>query len=145
MRVIIQRVTEASVTVNQKIINKINQGYLIFVGFNKNDTKEKIPWLSNKILTLRIFSDEKNLMNRNIIDVQGEILIISQFTLYANVNNGKRPSFDQALNSQEAKILYDLFIASLSQQITTKAGVFGADMKINSINNGPVTIIIDAD
>lgn len=145
MRVIIQRVTEASVTVNQKIINKINQGYLIFVGFNKNDTKEKIPWLSNKILTLRIFSDEKNLMNRNIIDVQGEILIISQFTLYANVNNGKRPSFDQALNSQEAKILYDLFIASLNQQITTKAGVFGADMKINSINNGPVTIIIDAD
>ena len=143
MKVVIQRVKSASVTINDKLINKIDEGLLLLVGFTPGDNKEDIAYAIHKIVNLRIFADKDGLMNKNILDVNGQILSISQFTLYANLKKGNRPSFQDAMDAQEANKLYELFNLELNKLIPTFQGVFGADMQISLINDGPVTIILD--
>lgn len=144
MKVVIQRVSQASITTNKRVINKIEEGFMILVGFHKDDTLDDINYLVNKIIKLRIFSDEQNKLNKSILDIKGSILSISQFTLYANTISGNRPSFIDALNYKKAQEFYDLFNMKLNQSVPTFSGVFGADMQISLINDGPVTIIIDS-
>ncbi len=144
MKVVIQRVSQASITTNKRVINKIEEGFMILVGFHKDDTLDDINYLVNKIIKLRIFSDEQNKLNKSILDIKGSILSISQFTLYANTTSGNRPSFIDALNYKKAQEFYDLFNMKLNQSVPTFSGVFGADMQISLINDGPVTIIIDS-
>ncbi len=144
MKVIIQRSKKASVEVDKKIIGKINHGYVLLIGFTNGDTKEIVDKMINKIINLRIFSDNDDKLNLSLKDVKGSILSISQFTLYAKLN-GKRPSFIEALKFNEAKELYDYFNYKLkSEKIDVQTGEFGADMKVSLINDGPVTIIIDS-
>lgn len=143
MKTIVTRVTQASVTIDNKLISKINNGLLVLVGFTENDDESKIDYMVKKITNLRIFNDENNIMNKSIKDVNGEILSVSQFTLYGDASNGNRPSYIKALKGEEAIKLYDLFNKKLNETIKTKTGVFGADMKVESINDGPVTIIIE--
>ena len=143
MKVVIQRVLSSSVEVDNKIVGKINDGLTILVGFSKNDTYEKIDKIVNKIIKLRIFDDNNHIMNKSILDIGGSILSISQFTLYANVKKGNRPSYIDAMKSSEAEKLYDYFNNELSKYIEVKQGIFGSNMKLNIENNGPVTIIIE--
>ena len=143
MKVVIQRVLSSSVEVDNKIVGKINEGLTILVGFSKNDTYEKIDKIVNKIIKLRIFDDNNHIMNKSILDIGGSILSISQFTLYANVKKGNRPSYIDAMKSSEAEKLYDHFNNELSKYIEVKQGIFGSNMKLNIENNGPVTIIIE--
>ncbi len=142
MKVILQRCQSAKVTFDQ-VENKINYGLVIFVGFTHDDNEEKIDYLINKIINLRIFEDENGLMNKSILDISGEILSISQFTLYANCEKGRRPSFTEALDPKIATKFYDLFNQKLTEKIKTKTGKFGAVMKVHLINDGPVTIILE--
>jgi D-tyrosyl-tRNA(Tyr) deacylase len=146
MRVVIQRVTEASVTINQKIHGQIETGYLVLVGFEENDLEEDLHWISKKIADLRIFSDQDGKMNLSVQDVGGEILLVSQFTLFASTKKGNRPSFIRSASPEIAVPLYDKFILILNEFLPNKikTGVFGADMKISLINDGPVTIAIDS-
>lgn len=145
MRAVIQRVIEASCKVDEETTGSINQGLLIFLGVQEEDTEEDIEWLSNKIVNLRIFSDEKGKMNKSIQEISGEILLISQFTLFALTKKGNRPSFIHAAKPQKAELLYSKMIERLgvllNQPVAT--GKFGADMKINAMNDGPVTIIMN--
>ncbi len=143
MKVVVQRVKYAQVSVNNEVINDINQGLLLFVGFTQNDTFKEINYMVNKICHLRIFDDELGVMNKSLIDINGSILSISQFTLYADSKKGNRPSYIKALNGMDAKLLYDEFNKELNKVIMTKTGVFGADMQINLQNDGPVTIILE--
>lgn len=143
MKVVIQRVLSSSVEVDNKIVGKINEGLTILVGFSKNDTYEKIDKIVKKIIKLRIFDDNNHIMNKSILDIGGSILSISQFTLYANVKKGNRPSYIDAMKSSEAEKLYDYFNNELSKYIEVKQGIFGSNMKLNIENNGPVTIIIE--
>ncbi len=143
MKVVIQRVKKATVKVDNKLINKIEQGYLLLVGFTHNDTIDQVETCVKKIINLRVFADENNLMNKSILDIKGSILSISQFTLYANTKKGNRPSFIDALNPQDAKHLYEQFNAKLNEYVPTYSGVFGADMQVELLNDGPVTIILD--
>ncbi len=145
MRVVLQRVSEASVTVNQEKIAAIGKGYLVLLGVEENDDKSDTEWLVNKILNLRIFSDEGGKMNLNLGDVDGELLVVSQFTLHAKTKKGNRPSFIHAAQPEKAKALYEEFI-ELAKNLsgkTVQSGEFGADMKVALINDGPVTICID--
>lgn len=145
MRVVIQRVTEASVTVNSSYTNSINDGYMILLGICNGDTNEDIEYLVNKIEKLRIFEDENNKMNLSIKEVNGEILLISQFTLYANTKDGNRPSFTDSMKFDDANNMYESFKERLTKTgIPFKTGEFGADMKVSLINDGPTTIIIDS-
>ncbi len=144
MKVIIQRSKKASVMVDEEVISKIDNGYVLLVGFTDGDTKEIVDKMINKIINLRIFSDNDDKLNFSLKDVNGGILSISQFTLYAKLN-GRRPSFTDALNYKEAKELYEYFNHKLkSEEIDVQTGEFGADMKVSLINDGPVTIIIDS-
>lgn len=143
MKTVVTRVTQASVTIDNKLISKINNGLLVLVGFTENDDESKIDYMVKKITNLRIFNDENNIMNKSVKDINGEILSVSQFTLYGDASNGNRPSYIKALKGEEAIKLYDLFNKKLNETIKTKTGVFGADMKVESINDGPVTIIIE--
>ena len=143
MKVVVQRVKEANVTVNKKIVGKIDKGLLLLVGFTYNDNDETISWMINKILNLRIFDDTNGIMNLSIKDINGSILSVSQFTLYAECNKGNRPSYTKALNKDEATLLYDKFNQKLKEKIKTETGIFGADMKVNLTNDGPITIIIE--
>lgn len=143
MKVVIQRVLSSSVEVDNKIVGKINEGLTILVGFSKSDTYEKIDKIVNKIIKLRIFDDNNHIMNKSILDIGGSILSISQFTLYANVKRGNRPSYIDAMKSSEAEKLYDYFNNELSKYIEVRQGIFGSNMKLNIENNGPVTIIIE--
>ncbi len=145
MRVVIQRVKEASVKIEGVIHASIHQGYLILLGIESGDTSDDVDWLSAKIVNLRIFSDHQGLMNNNILSVKGEILVISQFTLYASYMKGNRPSFLRSAKPVEAIPLYQVFIKQLEIKLGKRVmtGVFGADMQIGLINDGPVTIIID--
>jgi D-tyrosyl-tRNA(Tyr) deacylase len=146
MRLTIQRVTEASVLISQEVKSSIKQGLVILLGICEEDSFSDIDWLCKKIIAMRIFSDEQNKMNKSIIDVNGEILLISQFTLYASVKKGNRPSYIRAASPSEAIPLYEQFKvhleASLGKSIAT--GEFGADMKVHLCNDGPVTINIDS-
>ncbi|MEY2828729.1 MAG: hypothetical protein RIQ33_587 [Bacteroidota bacterium] len=145
MKAVIQRVLNASVEINQQVSSSINNGYLILLGIANEDTADDIEWLANKIINLRIFADENGLMNLSIKQIGGEILLVSQFTLFAQTKGSNRPSFINAAKPDIAIPIYEKFITTLETKFEKKirTGVFGADMKISSINDGPVTIIID--
>lgn len=144
MRVLVQRSLNSSVSVNGKLISKIDKGMVIFVGFKKTDTINDIKYCAKKISKLRIFDDENGNINLDIND--GEILSISQFTLYGDVNSGNRPSFINAMGYDDAEKMYKLFNEELRNYgVTVKEGIFGADMKVNIINDGPITIWIESD
>ena len=143
MKVVVQRSNEASVSVDNKLINKIDKGLVLLVGFTQTDNEKIIDYIVNKVLHLRIFEDENNIMNKNILDYGGEILSISQFTLYGDASKGNRPSYIKALNGDEAIKLYNMFNEKLSKEIVVKPGVFGADMKIKLENVGPTTILLE--
>lgn len=146
MKVIITRVKEAKVEIDNSIAGQINKGFLILVGFKEGDNEEMINKVTDKISKLRIFEDDKGLTNLSIFDVGGDILSISQFTLYADIKKGNRPSFINALKPIYSSPLYDLFNKKLEEKgLKVEKGVFGADMKVFSINDGPFTIIIDSD
>lgn len=145
MRVVIQRVSEANVKIENQIHGAIQQGLMLLVGIEPNDTKEDCDWLVGKISQMRIFSDHEGKMNHSIQDIQGELLIISQFTLHASTKKGHRPSFIRAAKPEIAIPLYDYFISCFQKlNIPVQCGVFGADMKVSLINDGPVTIQIDS-
>lgn len=145
MRATIQRVTTASVTVDGKVISKISNGLLIFLGIEDADTVDDIKWLSNKIVNLRIFNDEEGVMNLSLQQEEGEALVISQFTLHASTKKGNRPSYIKAAKPEIAIPFYESFVAQLEKDLGKKVGtgVFGADMKVALLNDGPVTIQID--
>lgn len=146
MRLLIQRVTQASVTVDNKIKSTIKQGLLIFVGIINEDNKDDIEYLVKKALNLRIFDDEYGVMNKSVIEIAGEVLVVSQFTLHASTKKGNRPSYIRAAKPEISIPLYEEFCNSLSEQLNKdiQTGEFGADMKVNLINDGPVTILIDS-
>tara|TARA_B100000768_G_scaffold180755_1_gene201565 strand:+ start:7452 stop:7904 length:453 start_codon:yes stop_codon:yes gene_type:complete len=146
MRVIIQRVKNASVEVENLIVSSISNGMVVFLGIENKDDEKDIEWISNKISQLRIFDDQKKVMNNSIIDVGGEIIIISQFTLHASTKKGNRPSYIKAAKSEFAKYIYNKFLISIENKINKKpeAGIFGADMLVKIENDGPVTIFIDS-
>lgn len=144
MKVVIQRSLEANVKVNSKIVGKIDKGYVVLVGFSSNDDESVLPKMAKKIINLRIFEDENNKMNYDIKKIDGQILLISQFTLYS-ILDGNRPSFKDALNYKDAKALYEKFIEELRKyDIKVETGIFGEDMKVSLVNDGPVTILIDS-
>ena len=145
MRVVLQRVSKASVTVENKVTGKIENGLLLLVGIHPGDTEETINWMGSKILRLRVFEDEEKKMNLSVRDVKGGILIISQFTLYADTRKGTRPGFSEAAKPDFAEIMYEKFIAWLKEHsdLRLQTGVFGAMMDVNLVNKGPVTIILD--
>lgn len=145
MRVIIQRVTAASLSINGKIFSTIKMGLLVFVGIEDMDNSEDIKWLINKIINLRIFNDQQSIMNLSVKEINGEILIVSQFTLHASTKKGNRPSYIKASKPEVAIPIYEEFIQAMKDQslLTIKTGVFGADMKIDLTNDGPITIFID--
>lgn len=146
MRVVVQRVSEASVTVNNQIVGEIQQGLLVLVGIENADTAEDVAWLSNKIVQLRIFNDAQGVMNHNVLEIDGNILLISQFTLMASTKKGNRPSYLRASKPPVAIPLYQQIIYQL-QLLMNKpiaTGVFGADMKVRLLNDGPVTILMDS-
>lgn len=146
MRIVIQRVNEASVTIDGKIKSEIGEGFMILVGIEEADTKDDSEWLAGKVTGLRIFDDENGVMNKSITDIDGEILIVSQFTLHALTKKGNRPSYMRAAKHETAIPLYEHFCNSVSEKLgkEVKTGTFAADMKVALINNGPVTIWIDS-
>lgn len=146
MRVLIQRVKQASVKVDEKITGEIKQGFLLLVGFENADTDEDLTWSANKISALRIFDDENGVMNKSILEVDGEILCVSQFTLFAMTKKGNRPSYFKAAKGEISEPLYNQFCEKLKSLINKEIqkGIFGADMKVSLINDGPVTIWIDS-
>ncbi|MEO5909681.1 MAG: D-aminoacyl-tRNA deacylase [Pelobium sp.] len=146
MRAVLQRVSEASCKVNGEITGEIETGFLMLLGIEEADTDEDLVWLAQKIVNMRIFSDENDLMNKSLADINGRILLISQFTLFAQTKKGNRPSFIKAAKPEKAIPLYKKMIAEL-EKLTgkkTETGVFGADMKVSLVNDGPVTIMIDS-
>ena len=146
MRVVVQRVSEASVTINQNKVAEIEKGLLILLGITDDDTLEDIEYLVRKTASLRIFNDENQVMNLSLKDISAEVIVVSQFTLYANTKKGNRPSYIKASKPEIAIPLYEKFVANLEQEICKKVqtGEFGADMKVRLLNDGPVTIIIDS-
>lgn len=144
MKVVIQRVKKSSVVVAGKLINEIGGGFNILVGININDTADDIDYLVRKIVNLRVFDDDAGIMNKSILDSQGQILSISQFTLQAETKKGNRPSYINAMSGDKALSLYEEFNKKLNEFVPTFGGVFGADMEVSIINDGPVTIIIDS-
>lgn len=145
MRIVIQRVSHASVTINGNTKSKIGKGYLILLGIEEADTTEDIDWLCHKVVGLRVFEDENGVMNRSILDVDGEIIVVSQFTLMASYKKGNRPSYIRAAGHGTAIPLYETFCTTLSQELrkSVQTGEFGADMKVELLNDGPVTICMD--
>lgn len=145
MRAVIQRVSEASVTIDGEKVADINSGLLVFVGIEEADTQEDIDWLAAKIVKLRIFADEEGLMNRSIEEINGDVIVVSQFTLHAATKKGNRPSYIRAARPDTAIPLYETFVAQMEKELGKKiqTGRFGADMKVTLLNDGPVTIIID--
>ena len=144
MKVVIQRVSHASCTVEGTVTGAIEQGLLLLVGFDRQDTEAILPKMVRKCVQMRIFCDENGKMNRSVLDVHGKILSISQFTLYADCKSGNRPSFIEAAPADDARILYDKFNALLAEKIEVEKGIFGADMKIELLNDGPITIVLDS-
>jgi len=143
MRVIVQRSKESSVSVNNKVVGKIDKGLVLLVGFTEGDNSEKIEKMAKKVANLRIFDDENGVMNKSILDVGGDILSISQFTLYADTKKGNRPSYVAALNGEQATVLYDKFNEELRKYLKVETGIFGADMQVSILNDGPITIALE--
>ena len=145
MRAVIQRVSKASVSIDASIYSQINNGLLVFLGIEDADTAEDIEWLSNKIINLRIFNDENGVMNVSVKDSNGDILVVSQFTLHASTRKGNRPSYIKASKPEFAIPIYEELVQQLSAELgkTIRTGIFGADMKVELLNDGPVTIVID--
>ena len=143
MRVLVQRSNNASVEINNKVVGKIRNGLVLLVGFTDGDNIETIKYIVNKIINLRIFPDENDVMNKSILDYGGDILSISQFTLYADTKKGNRPSYMKALRGEESIKLYDMFNEELERYIHVEKGVFGADMIVNISNVGPTTILLE--
>lgn len=146
MRTVVQRVMEASVIIDGQPYSAIGKGLLILAGFEGEDTAKDIEWMCDKICQMRIFSDENGKMNLSVMDIGGEVLVVSQFTLHASIKNGNRPSFIKAARPEQATPFYEQFIHHLNQRLgkPIKTGIFGADMKIELTNDGPVTIVIDS-
>lgn len=144
MKVVIQKCKRANVKVENNVISSINKGLVILVGFTHDDTIEDVNYLTKKIVNLRIFEDENGVMNKSVLDEQGQILCVSQFTLYANTKKGNRPSYIDSMKSESASKLYDLFCEKLNKLIITKKGKFQAQMEVELINEGPTTIIIES-
>lgn len=144
MRFLVQRVTEASVTVDNIVTGKIGKGFLVLIGITHSDTKDDADFLINKLLNLRVFSDENGKMNLNINQVNGELLLVSQFTLYANTSHGNRPDFLEVAKPAYAEELYEYIIKECkNRNINVQTGIFGADMKVHLLNDGPVTIMLE--
>lgn len=145
MRTVVQRVRHASVTIDEQCVASIGQGMLLLVGFEDADEPNDLEWMAQKVANLRIFDDANGVMNRSIKDVDGELLVVSQFTLYASVKKGNRPSYIRAAKPDVAIPLYESFCETMSLQVgrEVKTGIFGADMKVSLLNDGPVTIVID--
>jgi len=145
MRAVVQRVSQASVAVNNSVVSEIGMGVLILLGIEPADTEEDINWLSNKISNLRIFNDDDGVMNRSLKDVNGEVIVVSQFTLHAATKKGNRPSYIKAARPEVAEPLYEQFVKEISVHLRAqvKTGKFGAMMEVKLINDGPVTILID--
>ena len=145
MRIVVQKSKISTVTVDDKIVGKIDSGLVLLVAFTHTDTFKEIEYLAKKVVNLRIFEDENHVMNKSLLEVGGEILSISQFTLYGNTKKGNRPSYIEALNGEQATTLYDLFNEKLKKlNIKVATGIFGADMKVTITNDGPVTIILES-
>jgi len=146
MKIVIQRVSEASVVINKKEVASIKQGLLVLLGIVNEDTQEDINWLCNKIVNLRIFSDENGVMNTSLLDSNGDIIVVSQFTLHASTKKGNRPSYMKAAKPDKAIPIYENFVSTLQNTLgkPVQTGEFGADMKVQLVNDGPVTIIIDS-
>lgn len=144
MKIVLQRVSSASVKVDSNIVGSINHGMLLLIGFSSNDTEESILPTLEKIVKLRIFSDEEGKMNKSVLDVNGSALLVSQFTLYADTKKGNRPSFIEAARPEQAIPLYEFFITEMKKRISkVETGIFGADMNVELVNDGPVTIVFD--
>ncbi|MHC0439118.1 D-aminoacyl-tRNA deacylase [Flavobacterium sp. 3-210] len=146
MRIVLQRVSEASVTVDSKIVADIKKGLLILVGIEDADTQEDIDWLAGKIVKMRIFGDENDVMNCSVQDIDGDIIVVSQFTLHASTKKGNRPSYIKAAKPDFAIPMYETFVKALEKEFSKKiqTGIFGADMKVSLLNDGPVTIVMDS-
>lgn len=144
MKIVVQRSLNSSVSVENKVVGRIDKGLVLLVGFTYGDTKDILDKMIDKVINLRIFEDENGVMNKSVLDVKGSILSISQFTLYADIKKGRRPSYINALNGSEAINLYDEFNKRLSNYVHVETGIFGADMKVNILNDGPTTIIIES-
>lgn len=145
MKAVIQRVTSASVSINNELVSQIGQGFMVLLGIGLDDTMNDAEYIIKKMLNLRVFSDEQGKMNKSIQDIGGEILLVSQFTLCADVSKGNRPSFVKAMPPDRAELLYGEFIKTLQERFSAvQTGVFGADMKVQLINDGPITIILDS-
>lgn len=146
MKAVLQRVTNASVTIEDKIASKITNGLLILLGIGHDDTQDDIVWLSKKIANLRIFNDDDGIMNKSLLDIRGNAIVVSQFTLMASTKKGNRPSYIKAARPELAIPLYEKFIEHIETDLNKKVGtgIFGADMKVELINDGPVTIMIDS-
>ena len=146
MKVVIQRVSQASVTIDAKIVADIQKGLLVLIGVEDADTQEDINWLCQKITNLRIFGDENEIMNLSVKDIDGEVIVVSQFTLHASTKKGNRPSYIKASKPEVAIPLYESFVKQLEKKLGKKiqTGIFGADMKVLLLNDGPVTIVIDS-
>lgn len=144
MKIVVQRVKNAQVEVEGRMVGKIGKGFLVLLGVNQSDTKEQADYLVKKLCKLRVFTDENDKMNLALKDVNGELLIVSQFTLYADCTQGNRPSFIEAAKPEQANELYEYFCSECEKnQIHVEKGIFGADMKVNLLNDGPVTIILE--
>lgn len=144
MKLVIQRVIDANLKVNNEEISKIGKGFLVLIGIKNSDTKEKADYLVNKLVNLRVFEDENDKLNLSLKDINGELLLVSQFTLYGNCSRGNRPSFIEAARPEDAKIIYDYFVQECKKHISiVKEGIFGSNMKINLTNDGPVTIVME--
>ncbi len=144
MRILVQRSLNSSVEVDKKVVGSIDNGLVILVGFKNGDKESDIDYLINKLINLRIFEDEKGLLNKSVLETKGSILSISQFTLYGDTKKGNRPSFVEAMKSEEAIKLYDLFNEKLKQYLHVETGIFGADMKVSITNDGPITILLES-
>ena len=145
MRAVVQRVTYSSVEVDGVIVGEINEGFNVLLGISKDDTEEDMKYIKDKLINLRVFSDENDKMNLSLLDIKGELLLISQFTLYGDARKGRRPNFMNALGGEEAKKFYDKFIEIMKETgLKVETGIFGADMKVDIKNDGPVTILLDS-
>lgn len=143
MKIVVQRSLKSSVKVDNKVVGSINKGLVLLVGFTYKDDIDIIDYMVDKVLNLRIFDDENGIMNKSLLDVGGDILSISQFTLYADSRKGRRPSYVNALNGEEAIKLYDIFNEKLRSHVKVETGIFGAEMEVSITNNGPITIILE--